>query len=216
LSSEWVFIFEIVGTIAFAVSGAATAAKKNMDLFGIIILGACTSMGGGMIRDILLGLTPPNMFRDPIYAIVSTLSSLIVFLPPMQRLLSGNHTYESLLLIMDAIGLGVFTVVGINTSMSCGNYNAFFLVTLGVLTGIGGGILRDVFTCEPPYVFVKHFYACASILGAIVCVILKDILGFDTAALIGGTLIFILRLLAAKYRWKLPKPGMISNKKDMR
>ena len=203
------FIFEIVGTIAFAVSGAATAAKKNMDLFGIIILGACTAMGGGMTRDILLGLTPPNMFKNPVYAIVSTLSSLVVFLPPMQKLLSGNHTYDMLMLLMDSIGLGIFTVRGINTGMSCGNYNAFFLVTLGALTGVGGGILRDVFTGEPPYVFVKDFYACASIIGGIVCVALKEVTSFETAALAGGLLVFALRLMAARYHWKLPKPKHI-------
>ena len=212
-SSQWVLTFELIGTFAFAISGAATAARKNMDLFGIIILGACTAMGGGMIRDILLGLTPPNMFRNPIYAIVSVISSLIVFLPPMKKLLAGNATYDMLLLIMDSIGLGVFTVVGINTGISNGSYNAFFLVTLGVLTGIGGGILRDVFTGEPPYVFVKDFYATASIIGAIVCVFLKKFLPFGTSALIAGALIFLLRLLAATYHWSLPKLSPLEDSK---
>ena len=207
MTQELYFIAEIIGIIAFSVSGAAVAFKKNMDLFGIIILGACTALGGGVIRDVLLGITPPSMFKTPLYAVVAAVVSLVVFIPAVQKLLEGSRAYDTIMLIMDSIGLGLFTVLGIQTALEKDStYNFFVLVSVGVITGIGGGILRDVLAGERPYVFVKHFYACASIIGAIVCVILKDYISLSAASLIGAIIIVALRILAAVFRWKLPKP----------
>ena len=107
---------------------------------------------------------------------------------------------------MDAVGLGIFTVVGVQCAYEhSAQYSMFLLVFVGLITGVGGGVLRDVFSGERPYIFVRHFYACASIAGAIVCVGLWKRAGANLAMLLGAALVVILRLLAAHYRWSLPK-----------
>ena len=208
MTDELFFIVEMIGIIAFSISGAVTAYKKQMDLFGIMILGACTALGGGVLRDVMLGITPPTMFQDPAYAAVAALGSVVVFLPWVQKLLAGNRAYEIIMLVMDSLGLGVFTVMGIQTALRKDpGYNAFLLVAVGVLTGVGGGVLRDVLAGERPYVFVKHFYVCASLFGALAIVILKNHISLSISYFIGGSLVVALRLLAAIFHWKLPKPG---------
>lgn len=207
MKDELFLVVELIGIIAFSISGAVTAYRKQMDLFGIMILGACTALGGGVLRDMMLGITPPAMFQNPVYAVVAAAVSVVVFLPWVQKLLSGNRAYEIIMLIMDSLGLGVFTVMGIQTALAKDEtYGAFLLVAVGVLTGVGGGVLRDVLAGERPYVFVKHFYACASLFGALDIVILKNYINLSAAFFIGGSLVVALRLLAAFFHWKLPKP----------
>lgn len=202
-----VFILEIIGTIAFAASGAMVGINKKMDIFGVCILGLTVAVGGGVIRDLILGNTPPNTFRNPVYAAVAVSVSIIVFIPGIRHLLrKSQRIYDMIMLIMDSIGLGVFTVVGVQVSKSV-TYDAstFLTVFVGVLTGVGGGILRDLFADDMPYIFVKHIYACASLLGALLCALLWNLLGSAAAMLIGCAAVIILRLLAAHYRWSLPK-----------
>lgn len=207
MKDELFLVVELIGIIAFSISGAVTAYRKQMDLFGIMILGACTALGGGVLRDMMLGITPPTMFQNPVYAVVAAAVSVVVFLPWVQKLLSGNRAYEIIMLIMDSLGLGVFTVMGIQTALAGDEtYGAFLLVAVGVLTGVGGGVLRDVLAGERPYVFVKHFYACASLFGALAIVILKNYISHSAAFFVGGSLVVALRLLAAFFHWKLPKP----------
>ena len=169
------FIMEIIGTIAFAASGAMVGVGRRMDIFGVCVLGVVTSVGGGMIRDIVLGIIPPGMFQKPVYTIVATATSCVVFwvLYLKKELLEGHfrEIYDRFMLIMDTIGLGIFTVVGVNTGIRHGYMdNTFLLVFVGTITGVGGGLLRDMMAGVPPYIFVKHIYACASIVGAVVCV----------------------------------------------
>ena len=163
-----IFILELIGTVAFAVSGAMVALKKNMDIFGVAILGLTTAVGGGALRDILLGNTPPVMFREPVYALLAIFVSIVVFIPQVRHLLTHNHAlYDRMMLVMDSLGLGIFTVVGINTAYELSNdYTFFLLVFVGTITGVGGGVLRDVMAGGTPYIFVKHVYACASAVGA--------------------------------------------------
>ena len=199
------FILEILGTVAFAISGAMVALKKNMDIFGVVILGIVTAVGGGATRDIVLGITPPTMFEKPVYAIVATVVSIIVFLPSIRRLLTRNQkVYDLTMRIMDSVGLGLFTVMGIDKAHSIGEYNLFLLVFVGVITGVGGGLMRDVMAGDTPYIFVKHIYACASIAGALACALLWNVLGAVPAMFIGATLVLVIRLLAAHYKWSLP------------
>lgn len=201
------FILEIIGTVAFSISGSVVALKKNMDIFGVMTLGLCTACGGGVIRDLILGITPPSMFTTPIYAGVSVLASLVIFMTAVRDMLHRyERIYDAVMLIMDSVGLGVFTVVGIQCAVSVSDsFNFFLLLFVGVITGVGGGVLRDVLSGEPPYIFIKHFYACASIIGAAVCIFLIKPLGISTASVIGGITVLVLRLLAARFRWKLPK-----------
>ena len=200
-------LFEIVGTVAFAISGAMTGMKKKMDIFGVAILGLTTAVGGGALRDIILGNTPPVMFRNPIYAVIAIVTSVILFLPAVQRLILRIHgLYDSLMLLMDSVGLGVFTVVGIQTAhATVAEPGWFLLLFVGVITGVGGGVMRDVLAGDMPYVFVKHFYACASLLGAVVCILLWTLAGQTIAMAAGAAAVVALRYLAVKYRWSLPK-----------
>jgi uncharacterized membrane protein YeiH len=205
--AEFLLILEIIGTVAFAVSGAMTGLSKKMDIFGVVILGLTTAVGGGMIRDLVLGLTPPAMFTNPIYAAVAAVVSVIVFLPAVRRWLTAyGRVREILMLVMDSLGLGVFTVVGIQRAYTATDHRGLFLlVFVGVVTGVGGGLLRDVMAGQTPYIFVKHVYASASIIGAILCAALWAPLGATMAMILGASVILIVRLLAAHYHWSLPK-----------
>ena len=192
-------ILEIIGTVAFAISGAMVAVKKKMDILGVVILGVTTAIGGGIVRDILIGLTPPQSLREPLYAGVSVVVSLLVFLPFVRDRINVDNI---VFVAIDALGLGTFTVVGIEAAS--GLNNVFLQIFLGVLTGVGGGVLRDIFAAEKPVIFVKRFYAAASLIGASVC---AAIYSFDkSVAMISGIVtILILRVCAAKFKWNLPK-----------
>lgn len=204
-----IFILELIGTMAFAASGAMTALKKNMDIFGVAILGLTTAVGGGAIRDILLGITPPATFREPIYAVVAIATAVFIFIPAVRRLLTQNQIlYDRIMLIMDSLGLGIFTVVGISAAYSVSeDFNLFLLLFVGIVTGVGGGVLRDILAGNTPYIFVKHIYACASGAGALLCTLCWKPLGVTAAMLLGAFAVILLRLLAAHFRWSLPRAG---------
>ena len=200
-------IFEWIGLISFALSGAMLAIQKEMDILGVCVLGAVTATGGGIMRDLILGITPPANLANPFPVLLAVAVSIIIFLPSFQKFLSGKpHViYEKFMLIADSLGLGLFTVMGVNVVYNeLDKPTVFICVLLGVLTGVGGGVLRDILSNNKPYIFVKHFYACAAIIGALICVCLRPVNEFLAAA-VGASVIFTLRLLAAKYRWKLPK-----------
>ena len=204
------FFMEMAGTIAFAASGAMVGVERNMDIFGVCVLGVVTAVGGGMIRDIVLGIIPPNVFTNPVYALVATITSCLVFLVFYwkRQLLEGHMrlTYDRVMLVMDSIGLGIFTVVGVNTGIRSGYMdNVFLLVFLGTITGVGGGLMRDMMAGVPPYIFVKHIYACASIVGAVVCVYMNRFVGNVEAMMVACFVIILIRYLAAHYRWNLPR-----------
>lgn len=207
MSDDIILILELIGTIAFAASGAAVGITKKMDIFGIIVLGLTTATGGGIVRDLILGNTPPATFTNPVYAIVSTVVSVAVFLPFIRKFSEKyRKIYDRIMLVMDSIGLAIFTVVGVSVTFSkLPDAGLFLLTFVGCMTGVGGGILRDVFANELPYVFTKHFYACASILGALSCAVLWKYSSPAVAMISGFLITLALRLLAAKYRWSLPK-----------
>ncbi len=198
---------EIIGTIAFAVSGAIVGIQKRMDIFGVCILGLTTAVGGGILRDLILNITPPAAFRMPVFAVIAIAVSIVIFIRPIHASIERKGTvYEKLLLVMDSIGLGLFTVIGVQVAKASGPQTHLFLETfVGVLTGVGGGLMRDVFAGKTPSIFVKQFYACASIIGAWGCALLWPYLGENASMFAGAALIVLLRLLAAHYRWSLPK-----------
>ncbi len=200
------FALEIIGTIAFAISGAVVGIQKKMDIFGVCILGLTASVGGGILRDLILNITPPAAFRNAVFAVTAILVSILFFIPAVRNAFEHRKVYEALILIMDSIGLGLFTVVGVQVATAAMPERNLFLITfVGVLTGVGGGILRDVFAGNTPYIFIKHFYACASIIGAWTCALLWPLAGSVPAMIAGAALTVILRLLAARFRWSLPK-----------
>lgn len=200
-------LLEILGTIAFAVSGAMVAVQKKMDIFGVAILGLTTAVGGGVIRDLILGCKPPMVFRNPIYAVLALIVSLIVFRRPVREFLSRKERVpELILLIMDSLGLAIFTTVGVRAGFRYVDEPTMFLSAfVGVITGVGGGIMRDLMAENTPYVFVRHFYASASLIGALTMAILWKPVGETASIVICTIVVFVLRILAAKYRWRLPR-----------
>ncbi len=208
---KYIFIIEIIGTIAFASSGAMAGIKKQMDLLGVCVLGMTTAVGGGMIRDLILGVNPPVMFQNPTYALVAIAFSVLIFfgLYFFQNRLANSkvqEVYDKLMMIFDSLGLGLFTVVGVTTAINIGYETTGFLqIFVGVLTGVGGGVLRDIMAGNTPYIFVKHVYASASIFGAIVCLLAEGWFGELTAMITGAAVVFIIRILAAYFKWNLPR-----------
>ena len=169
--------------------------------------GITTGVGGGIIRDLIVGNNPPLTFQDPVYLVVSIITSIIVFLPIIRTwIFRETRFYEALMLLFDSIGLGIFTVNGIQTAYQSTNIHGIILLAfVGVITGCGGGVLRDMMAGDRPYIFVKHFYASASLLGALACILLWNRIGYGGAMLLGATLIVVLRMLAARKHWSLPK-----------
>ena len=209
-----IFLMEILGTIAFAASGAMVGIRKRMDIFGICVLGVVTAVGGGMIRDVILGKLP-SALQKPVYVEVSVVTALAIFilLYVKQDLLSGKMGmfYDKTMLIMDSVGLGIFTTLGVMTGIDNGyEWNTFLLVFIGMLTGVGGGLMRDMMAGEEPYIFVKHIYACASLVGALGCVWIYREWGRLPAVFIGAFIVMAIRFLAAHYRWNLPHPKSLS------
>ena len=190
------FILEIIGTIAFASSGAMIAIEKKMDIFGVNILGATTAVGGGMMRDIILGVTPPAAFSKPVYVLFSVLTATLLFTivytnPSILDSGFKSKYYDTIMLLCDTLGLGIFTVVGIQAAANVMNKdNAFFFVFVGVLTGVGGGVVREI-------------YACASIAGGAACVICRNSVGEAAGAIIGLIVTVVIRLLASYFHWNL-------------
>ena len=200
------FIFEMIGTVAFAASGALLGIHKGMDVFGVCILGLTTACGGGMVRDVLLGNTPPAAFQNPTASAVAVATSLILFLSGVRHMLMGNQRrYDLMMLLMDSAGLGIFTVMGVRTAWHCvEDPSLYLLMFVGAVTGVGGGLLRDVMAQDMPYIFIKHIYACASLAGAVLCGLMRPV-GEMPAMVAGAVLVFAIRCLSAHYRWNLPK-----------
>ena len=205
----FIFVLEIIGTVAFASSGAMTAIEKKMDIFGVNILGATTAVGGGMMRDIILGVTPPAAFSLPVYILFSILTSTLLFAivytnPEILHSRIKSRYYDKIMLWCDTAGLGIFTVVGIQTaSRILPQDNPFFFVFIGVLTGVGGGVLRDIMAGETPYILVREIYASAAIAGGITCVVCGSTMGEATATILGLIVTIVIRSLAAYFHWNL-------------
>ena len=206
----FVFIMELIGTVAFASAGAMIAVEKEMDVLGVCVLGMTTAVGGGMIRDLILGVNPPVMFKNPVYALVAIAFSLLVFVVAYY-----NHklresklyvAYDRLMLICDSLGLAIFTVVGVNAAWNMEYETTTFLqIFVGVLTGVGGGVVRDIMAGNTPYIFVRHVYASASIIGAVVTIVLMNFFGEFVGMVAGAVAVFVIRILAAYFKWNLPR-----------
>jgi len=206
-------IIELIGTVAFAASGAMVGIRKKMDILGICVLALCVAIGGGVIRDIILGSTPPVTFQNPIYALFAISVAIILFLPRVRRFISHHdYAYGLGMFWMDSIGLGVFTAMGVQRCFETVPEAGIFLaVFVGVMTGVGGGVLRDVLAGDMPYIFIKHFYASASIIGAIICTLLWKFFFPGLCIIVSASVVIILRFFAARYHWSLPKAEDVSD-----
>lgn len=210
LSDFTVFILNIIGTVSFAISGALVSIKARLDLFGVVFLGIITAFGGGIMRDILLGFEIPNIFYQSYLVIIALVTSVAVFvilyinrnnLVKLDKKISYFNNF------FDAIGLGAFTVMGTEIAFTSGVYeNVLLSVTLGFLTAVGGGIIRDVLANTAPFVLKKHVYALVSILGAFIYYYMRIAgLSVTLASSVVIGLVFTLRLFATRYEWTLPK-----------
>lgn len=197
----FIYILDLFGTMAFAVTGAFKAIEHKSDIVGIIILAVITGVAGGTIRDIVLGKSPPNSIVDPAYLIITVATGVVLFF-----LYSRLKKHWNVFLKFDAIGLGVFTVIGATFAYNIFGLNFLVMVLAGMLTAVGGGILRDVFVNEVPIVFVKELYASASFAGAVSFFLILAAGGeLYLATIVGIILTTGLRLVAMKYNWNLPK-----------
>ena len=203
-------IAEVIGTIAFAVSGAMIAIDRGLDLFGVVFLAITTALGGGTIRDIFLGHFPPRMFYSYQYLLISAVCAFGVFALTYfrrTRNLSKRSVFLKYVNIFDAIGLGIFSVIGVQVTVAAGyGDNAFLCVFLGMTTGCGGGIVRDLLSRETPYVLKKHIYAMASIIGSGIFYLMQMLPVEDAVEiLLGAGSTILIRMLATHYKWNLPK-----------
>jgi uncharacterized membrane protein YeiH len=201
---------EVLGTIAFAISGAMLAIDRKMDLFGILVMGLVTALGGGFMRDVTLGIVPPSMFTNALYIPVALLTAFYTYLAVrlhhhMIPMVSDDK-FQWILNFTDAIGLGLFTVIGVNAAIGAG-YGQYhmFVVFLGMLTGVGGGVIRDIFAGLTPAILRKHIYACASLVGAVSYGCLLKCMPQESAMLVSAIIVVVVRMLAYKFKWNLPK-----------
>ena len=206
-------VIEIIGVIAFSISGAMIAIRRKTDLFGVILLAIITTFGGGLTRDVVLSFSPPVFFNMKTHIIISVIVAIIVFLFAKKF----SHTYlenelkiEHINDVFDALGLGVFAVIGVSTGIQQGHSNdALICITCGLLTGICGGMLRDVLTNNTPFVLIKRIYAIAALAGAVAYYLLHFYgyvfhIGENLALVIGVLVTFILRILAMTFKWNMP------------
>jgi uncharacterized membrane protein YeiH len=194
-------VFDLVGVFVFALAGASAAVAKKLDIFGVVVVGVVSAIGGGVLRDLLIGVTPPFALRDWRYLVVPTVASVVVFYfhPQVSRL-------WRVVLLSDAAGLGLFVVAGTAKALEAG-LPAVGATVVGVLTGIGGGVIRDVLTGEIPVVLRREIYAFAALAGSVV-VVVADGFGIEgiTSGAIGAGLVFALRILALARHWSAPVP----------
>ena len=210
LTEILIHITEWIGTVAFSVSGAIHAIGKKLDLLGVVVLGCLTALGGGCVRDLLMGHTPPRAFSNFEYLILATVSALVVFMIAWffrKGYLAHLALLEQVNNVFDAIGLGAFSVVGVQMAIDGGyGENVFFCIFLGATTGCGGGMLRDIMCAKIPGVLTKHIYALASAAGGALYWIMVNLKAEELLSVTCGMLIVIsIRMLATYFRWSLPK-----------
>ncbi len=194
------YAFDLLGTAAFAASGAWAGVRRHMDLLGVLVLGLVTAIGGGTLRDILLGDTPPFCLQNDTYLYLSLGVALVVFVA--HRYL--DHIAHPLL-YLDAVGLGTFVVIGTQKAISFGT-SYLVAVTMGVMTATAGGVIRDMLSSQVPLILRKEIYASACIAGgALMCAGYALELNPAASALAAATLVIVLRLLAIRHNWALPR-----------
>ena len=204
------FVFEMVGTVAFAISGSMIAIKKRVDIFGVIVLSSMTALGGGIVRDILIGHLPPTMFSDYRYVLAAVVTSVVVFIVAYifrDLYRRSESTVDAVNNIFDALGLGIFTVMGAKVAIESGfTVNGILVVCLAVITGVGGGIIRDIMLKEIPFVLKKRIYAVASILGGTAYHLMYvNNVNIRVATVVAVLIVFTVRIIATVFKLDLPK-----------
>jgi len=194
-------VLDVAGTAVFALSGALLAVRKDLDIVGVIVLSVAAGLGGGIIRDVLLGATPPAALENELYLLIAAGAGLLGFFfhPRIGRLNAGIRLF-------DALGLGFFATSGTLLSLDAG-LSPVPVLLLGTVSGVGGGVVRDILGAEIPLVLRQDIYALAALLGSAACVSIVR-LGYSAgvAALVGVSTTFVIRMLALKFDWHAPRP----------
>lgn len=197
---ELIRLIDLSGTFVFALSGALVASKKDMDILGSLVLAVVTASGGGILRSLLIGDFPVPLLKDPLYLILCILAVLVVFC-----FKNYLHKLEKPIIILDAIGLGIFVSIGISVALGKG-MNWWASLLMGIITGSFGGVIRDVLSNEIPLIFQKEIYATACLAGGVLFLVLNYFkVQPDLVVYLSAFLVFAVRLLAVKYKWDLPK-----------
>lgn len=200
MTEEVILVLDFIGTFAFAVSGALAAAEKKFDLFGAVFLGFVTAIGGGTLRDMMLGNTPVSWLHDVriFYTIVLAVVCTFLFRSTIVR-------FSKALFLFDTIGISVFTIIGVQKGLFV-DIHPPVAVMMGVTTAVMGGIIRDVLCNDIPLIFHKEIYATACLLGGVLYLFLDSIgLNGSLTIIISASSIFIVRTLSVRYKWALPK-----------
>ena len=191
------------GTAVFAASGVLASRTKRLDFFGVIVIASVTALGGGTLRDVLLGSYPVSWVGDPSILWVTILIGAITFF--LARFLRESTTTSLLLSISDAVGLAVFSIVGTEKTISLGG-SPLIAIVMGMITGVAGGLIRDLLVGEVPLILRREIYATAALLGAGAWILLRASVGDEAASAISIAITLLIRLLAL--RWNLRLPGM--------
>jgi uncharacterized membrane protein YeiH len=193
------FVLEIIGVVAFAMAGALRAVERDMDLFGMAVLAVITALGGGIIRDLLAQRFPASL-SHPVYFIFALLGALLA-VPAIGFITRHPSWFKA----TDALGLAVFSVLGANVALAQG-LNIISVLLFGLLTGIGGGVVRDVLANDVPLVLRQEIYGIASLTGIAVQYVLVHLhVPLIPAAVAGAVVIFLVRLAAIRWNWNLPR-----------
>jgi len=204
-------VVDIIGTIAFAAAGALIGVQKQLDVFGIFILALTTAVGGGIVRDIFLGIAPPTAFLFPMSTIISLLTAIIVCFG-----YQWLNKLNKVILLCDAIGLGAFTAAGANMAFTYEYNRLFMTVMTAVLPAVGGGLIRDIFVGDIPFIFRKEIYAVASIIGAVCFFFTKPLLPGNGPLYLCFFVTVLIRIVCLKYKINLPVLGAkIQDEKNM-
>jgi len=192
-------VLNLMGTFAFGLSGGILAVQKRMDLFGVLVLSVSTGLGGGIVRDLILGHTPPATLTDWRYLATAGLAGVLVFV--WYNRIANHGTFVT---TFDAVGLSIFTVTGTVIALNAGLSPAPAAL-LGMLTGVGGGVVRDVLAAEIPLIFRSEVYAVASMLGAVIIIVASQA-GFSgiPSEILAALATFILRVVSVQRGWRIP------------
>lgn len=194
---------DLFGTMAFAATGAIKAVEHKLDIFGVIFLAAITGLAGGIIRDVVLGKIPPSGISEISYASIAIFTAIAVFF-----LYPRIKSQMGLFLTFDAVGLGVFTIIGATIALNIYGFNVLLMVFAGMITAIGGGIIRDALVNETPLVFRKELYASISFVGVLLYILLLyEGINLEIASIVCIIFITVFRIMAIHYRWNLPVRG---------
>ncbi len=191
---------DLAGTFLFAIEGASIAAHAGLDLLGIVVIGFVAALGGGIIRDVLLGTTPPAAISDQRYPLVTIAGALaVIAATPLLR-----EIPDTPLIVLDAAGLSLFAAVGLQKALVRG-IGPFGAVLMGTVTAVGGGTVRDVLLAQIPMILHTDFYATAAIIGCVAVLLARRSgLSMQLSSVAGGLVCFVARLLGAFNHWHLP------------